>query len=407
MKSVFFRGYPEVNMRLAGPLLAFLVVCSLLAPVAGGAAATNAGHTHALQQADSADTTMRVDLRSDGTAHWNVTMRFALGDGEHETFEELVSEYEAGDASEGPRVSTFEALAERGSDAAGRSMDIEDVERSGAVSGDVGRLTLTFSWTRFAAVFPGEIIVGDAFDAWALDDDQRLVVSPPSGYLLQDAQPGSDSGVNAGIISWDGPTTFAEEQPRIVYATGGPPPTTTTTTTGDPGNGTTDSTTTGTTSPGGPGDGDGTETAALAAFALATILASGYVLYRQRDDDSVGGDGRVDAESAGDAGAGAESDGDDTAQAGGEAGAAGAAGSTGASADDEDEPDETLLSDEERVLRLLESNGGRMKQANIVEETDWSNAKVSQLLSRMAEDEQVEKLRIGRENLISLPDYEE
>lgn len=45
-----------------------------------------------------------------------------------------------------------------------------------------------------------------------------------------------------------------------------------------------------------------------------------------------------------------------------------------------------------------------MKQAAIVTETGWSNAKVSQLLSAMAEEGRVEKLRIGRENLISLPD---
>jgi uncharacterized membrane protein len=45
-----------------------------------------------------------------------------------------------------------------------------------------------------------------------------------------------------------------------------------------------------------------------------------------------------------------------------------------------------------------------MKQANIVDETGWSNAKVSQLLSAMDDDERINKLRIGRENLISLPD---
>lgn len=48
-----------------------------------------------------------------------------------------------------------------------------------------------------------------------------------------------------------------------------------------------------------------------------------------------------------------------------------------------------------------------MKQANIVKETGWSDAKVSQLLSAMADEERVEKLRLGRENLISLPDEDE
>ena len=70
------------------------------------------------------------------------------------------------------------------------------------------------------------------------------------------------------------------------------------------------------------------------------------------------------------------------------------------------EPNWDLLSDEERVEYLLEENGGRMKQARIVEETGWSNAKVSQLLSAMDEADRVDKLRIGRENLISLPDEE-
>jgi hypothetical protein len=69
-----------------------------------------------------------------------------------------------------------------------------------------------------------------------------------------------------------------------------------------------------------------------------------------------------------------------------------------------DEPDLSLLSDEERVERLLDANGGRMRQADIVAETGWSDAKVSQLLSAMADEGDVEKLRLGRENLISLPD---
>lgn len=69
-----------------------------------------------------------------------------------------------------------------------------------------------------------------------------------------------------------------------------------------------------------------------------------------------------------------------------------------------EELDESLLSDPERVERLLRDNGGRMKQAAIVEATGWSSAKVSQLLSEMAEAQRIEKLRIGQENLISLPD---
>jgi hypothetical protein len=47
-----------------------------------------------------------------------------------------------------------------------------------------------------------------------------------------------------------------------------------------------------------------------------------------------------------------------------------------------------------------------MKQAPIVTETGWSNAKVSQLLSKMGEDDEITTLRIGRENLITLPEVD-
>jgi len=54
------------------------------------------------------------------------------------------------------------------------------------------------------------------------------------------------------------------------------------------------------------------------------------------------------------------------------------------------------------VLSMLEGNGGRMKQVDIVDETGWSKSKVSMLLSDMEEEGEISKLRVGRENIISL-----
>jgi uncharacterized membrane protein len=99
---------------------------------------------------------------------------------------------------------------------------------------------------------------------------------------------------------------------------------------------------------------------------------------------------------------GAGSDGSKGTAAGGAAVTA-AAGGDGEAGGDE-ETGAPLLSDEEQVLTLLRKNDGRMKQAEIVDATDWSNAKVSQLLSGMAESDEILKLRIGRENLITLPE---
>jgi uncharacterized membrane protein len=43
-----------------------------------------------------------------------------------------------------------------------------------------------------------------------------------------------------------------------------------------------------------------------------------------------------------------------------------------------------------------------MKQVEIVERTDWSKSKVSMLLSDIEEDGEITKLRVGRENIVSL-----
>ncbi|MDL5363599.1 helix-turn-helix domain-containing protein [Halalkalicoccus sp. NIPERK01] len=64
--------------------------------------------------------------------------------------------------------------------------------------------------------------------------------------------------------------------------------------------------------------------------------------------------------------------------------------------------DDPALTDEERIVRLLASNGGRMKQSQIVDRTDWSKAKVSRLLSSMEDGEEITKLTVGRENIIFL-----
>ncbi|WP_380680250.1 helix-turn-helix transcriptional regulator [Salinigranum sp. GCM10025319] len=72
------------------------------------------------------------------------------------------------------------------------------------------------------------------------------------------------------------------------------------------------------------------------------------------------------------------------------------------------EPTETppvrAVSDEERVLGLIGDRGGRIKQSVIVEETGWSKSKVSRVLSRMADEGAIEKITLGRENLITHPD---
>ncbi|KTG07809.1 hypothetical protein AUR64_01915 [Haloprofundus marisrubri] len=61
---------------------------------------------------------------------------------------------------------------------------------------------------------------------------------------------------------------------------------------------------------------------------------------------------------------------------------------------------ESKPTDEERIMKLLETHDGQMRQVAIVEEVEWSKAKVSRLLSQLDDEGKITKLRLGRENLI-------
>ncbi|WP_198665731.1 helix-turn-helix transcriptional regulator [Haloprofundus halophilus] len=62
------------------------------------------------------------------------------------------------------------------------------------------------------------------------------------------------------------------------------------------------------------------------------------------------------------------------------------------------------LSDDGRVLKMLQEESGRLRQSEIVDRTEWSKSKVSRLLSRMEEEGKLTKINVGRENVIALTD---
>lgn len=68
--------------------------------------------------------------------------------------------------------------------------------------------------------------------------------------------------------------------------------------------------------------------------------------------------------------------------------------------------DDPMLTDSERVARLIATEGGRMRQSALVAHTGWSKARVSRLLAVMAERGTVLKVPVGRENVICLPGHE-
>lgn len=75
------------------------------------------------------------------------------------------------------------------------------------------------------------------------------------------------------------------------------------------------------------------------------------------------------------------------------------AGSAGEQVDDF-----LLLPPEERVLTLLEEYHGRMWQQDVVEETNYSEGRVSEVLSEMEADEQVTRYWKDGKKVVTLPE---
>lgn len=398
-------------MRQAALLVA--LACLVVAPLAGAGTAvgpaTAAGDPAGPSLASASDPQLQsesldregvhiaVQLEEDGDARWNVSATYHLED-ENETaaFDRLAAAFKAGEADSGFSVAVFEAAAPTVSDRVGRPMEITDDRRAATTvdrgNNSTGVLSLQFTWTNFAAVSNETMTVDSFTGSWFgdLQAGQSLSIRAPEDYDPDTVEP--TTTVVGGAYQWDGPQAFDEGEPSLVF----------------------------TSSPLG-GDGDlSVLTIGGVVAAVGALGAVGVWLYRRSDGSTPG---RSETGSGGDAGASANSDrraasaegaaageasgggdangvddgvgGTDTAEGAESAGAGSGGGGAGV--------DPELLSDEERVEQLLAANGGRMKQSKIVEETRWSTAKVSQLLSSMAEAGRVEKLRIGRENLISLP----
>ena len=326
------------------------------------------------------ETEMRIDLRPDRDAHWEVVVRYEFTDAnETAVFETVSDRYLEGEI--GPSATLFENFADGASRNVDREMRIEEADRSvevhnetGAFDVDdevvaVGELRLTFVWTEFLEEDGEDLVLGDALttptnDTWlrSLSEGQSIEVMTPSGYSVS-GTPGATLPLRDNAVVIEGPRAFDDdERVAVVYSPTATPQT------------------------------PPWEMLAGAIVVAALLIALGLLAYRRVGPDDAGSNG-VPA-------TGSESD--DSAvphTADAEGGAAAVA-----EADEQSEEDLSLLSDEERVERLLELNDGRMRQADIVAETGWSDAKVSQMLSRMADEERVEKLRLGRENLISLPE---
>ena len=314
---------------------------------------------------------MRVTLAPDGTARWAVAYRTRLDD-ENTTaaFESVQSDVEDNASAFTDRFAAGMRRAVRSAEnATGREMALRNVTVTATkeqLGQEYGVLTYRFTWTNFAAVEGDRIRAGDALSGLFLDSETSLVVAWPEGYAVERVTPRpTENRTNEAV--WRGQLDFGPEQPRVVLAPGG--------------------------GSGGGGAGPLVAGAVLAVLAVAT--AGWLVATRVRGDGATPGAGGAGDGATGGDGAGTT--------AGGSAGGPDSA-DAGEDAAGDDGPPEGLLSNEERVIRLLEDNGGRIKQQRIAEEYDWTDAKTSQVVGSLREDDAVETFRIGRENVVALPE---
>jgi hypothetical protein len=333
---------------------------------------------------------VNVEVYENGSARWTFTyFTPALNESEKSEFQAFADRFEF---EETDLWSNFQGRADRltsaGTEATGRNMTASGFEREASLGemGNRGEVTMSFMWSGFAQVEDSRVVVADVFDGvFYLGPDQWLILQAGPGLTLveEEVAPDPDErSAESDSVPWFGDSQFTDNRPRVVFTTDDQPGSDGPTTTGA----------------GGDGDGDSDDELSMALVGLVVLVVglgagaawrSGMFGSTATDDADDGG-GATTTSSA------AETTDDDGAVGGGST-----AAGTGPAVTDEE-----LLTDEDRVLTLLEDNGGRMKQANIVDETGWSKSKVSMLLSEMEDDDEISKLRVGRENIISLRGHE-
>lgn len=364
-------------MRVSASVVFAVCILAVIGALALGAGPAM-GQAEDGSEVENTSQTIEIELEDDGDANVSVRKQFPLETPEdRQAFGQLADEFEDGEASGELSIDVFERIAADAENETDREMSITDVERSVETTNSTGTVELSFHWKGFANAEGGEIEVGDVFviegETWlpSLSADQRFTITAPENYAVDTVTP--ETSVSGGEFAWEGPMSFEAGELEVILI---------------------------------PSDrssgGLSLLSIGLGLGLVVAIVALVYSLSRRSSDAP------VVPTPADDRGWATVLTPTADRNEGPQVPPPSAVEENESEPEPETEPDpftgvdEELLSDEERVLRLLEVNDGRMKQASIVTETDWSNAKVSQLLSAMEDEGEIEKLRIGRENLITL-----
>ncbi|AFO55522.2 MULTISPECIES: hypothetical protein [unclassified Natrinema] len=363
-------------------LCVLVVVASSIALVSAAAGATADVGTRraALQESpegDANDTPMLgeadqtyidVFITENGSARMTVDYQFYLAD------ENRSAEWEALEANVSSETDWYVAEERRswnetlskGENATDREMSLSNVSITTETTSrpeEIGHAKVSFEWAHFAHVQVNRLEAGAALSGFTLTDGTTLQFRWPEEYALYEnegapqVKPSPDESA-AGSVGWEGERNFPDDEPRVVLIRDSDA---------------------GTDEPQSAAEPSMPWTIVTLALALlATVGAAGWLLGRRRSDGeaAVAEDEAVHRPD----------------------------GAVAAERTVPDGPPPELLSNEERVLRLLEERGGRVKQQQVVSELDWTEAKTSQVVGDLRENDEIEVFRIGRENVLTLPD---
>lgn len=302
---------------------------------------------------------IEIDLQDNGSAVWTVSYQYRLNESESATaWEDLEADIAAEPASYSDwfedrwEAEVAEAEAETGREMELSPVAVETETRSGVQ--EHGFVVFQFEWASFGMVELNRLEAGDAIDEFVLEDDMQLVLSWPDVYERSSVEPSPDDSRESTVI-WNGEETdFVTDEPRVELIERNDEPT----------GGVEEPTTLSV----------GVVATAVGVLAVLAVGVGGWWL-RQRSSQPPADD-------------------------------------HGHSQGSEEQtpsspPPPELLSNEERVLQLIDDHGGRIKQQRVVAELEWTEAKTSQVVSGLREDDRIEVFRIGRENVLTRPEDEE
>lgn len=402
------RGPPILGIGLA--ILLVLVVGGGVPPAGGSAVAGDASGAESDRpgagaqmvgpqpaygvEFDPDGVLIEATLQPNGTGDVRIEYRVELDDeNTTEAFERHREDIESnpGEYREGFRTD-MESTVDNAESTTGREMAVANVSvdaRREALGSESGIITYRFAWIGFAATNDTALKAGDALRGIYLEKNTTLIIAWPEAYDRASVAPTPGETRERSVV-WSGGLYFASSEPSLTVSSEGPRATTGTPTSGTASTSESVLPLIGGLSP---------VLGFLGLIILVVLLGVAYRRsggFRPGEEHTEGGDdgSTGDGRKAGGSGSDDGSTGRDGVT---NAGAAvGGAGSTGT--------DEELLSNEEQVLGVLNDHGGRVKQQEIADELDWTDAKTSKVIGEMREENTIETFRLGRENVVTLPD---